>query len=180
MNTDVVAVNAVELVSLKLAKKHLRLDVDYNEEDELVEVAIASAISQVQMYTERIINKSHVFLFVNNPESFVVERLSLNDSVEEVEIVEEGVDSITLPISSYSQVKRGPEHYEIVFRDVELRPGQSIKVVLSVGYDSEDLPGPIKSAILLMIGDSFEKREDRSQGNNTAVNNLLRPYRKWL
>lgn len=179
-NTDVVVNNEVELVSLKLAKKHLKLDADYNEEDELIEVAIASAISQAENYTERKFIKSTLLIKVHKAESFIVERSSLNDTVQKVVVVEEGVDSIPLPSTSFSQTKRGPEHYEVSFKDVELQPGQSLEVSVAVGYDFKTLPKSILSALLLMVGDAFEKREDRNQGSNTAVNNLLRPYRKWL
>ena len=178
-NTDVVVNNEVELVSLKLAKKHLKLDADYNEEDELIEVAIASAISQAENYTERKFLKSTLLIKVHKAESFIVERSSLNGTVQKVVVVEEGVDSIPLPSTSFSQTKRGPEHYEVSFKDVELKSGQSLEVSVDSGFDSTDLPKPVLSAILLLVSDAYEKREDRNQGNNTVVNNILRPYRKW-
>ncbi|MDM1408059.1 head-tail connector protein [Myroides sp. DF42-4-2] len=179
MNADVIAIENVEVVKLELAKKHLRLDVDNDDENMLIEVAIASAITQAENYTERVLKKGIIEFLTHNAESIVIERSSLNDEVQKVEVLEEGVGSVLLPASAYSQTKRGPEIYEVSFKDVVLDPGQQLKVTIELGFDSETLPKDILSAMLLMIGDAYEKREDRNQGNNTAVNNLLRPYRKW-
>lgn len=179
MNADVIAIENVEVVKLELAKKHLRLDADNDEENMLIEVAIASAITQAENYTERVLKKGIIEFLTHNTESIVIERSSLNDKIQKVEVVEEDVDSVLLPASAYSQTKRGSEIYEVSFKNVKLEPGQQLKVTIELGFDSETLPKDILSAMLLMIGDSFEKREDRNQGNNTAVNNLLRPYRKW-
>ncbi|WP_158962590.1 head-tail connector protein [Myroides fluvii] len=179
MNADVIAIENVEVVKLELAKKHLRLDADNDEEDMLIELAIASAITQSENYTERVLKKGIIEFLTHNAESIVIERSSLNDKIQKVEVLGEGVDSILLPASAYSQTKRATEIYEVSFKNVKLEPEQQLKVTVELGFDSETLPKDILSAMLLMIGDSFEKREDRNQGNNTAVNNLLRPYRKW-
>lgn len=179
VNTDVVVIDGVEIVGRELAKQHLRLEVDYNDEDMLIDIAIASAISSAENYTERILRKSLLILNVHNPEPIVVERISLNDKVQKVEIMEECVESIILPGSSFYQIKRGPEFYEIGFKDVDLKVNQSLKITIELGFDSNTIPKDIMSALLLSVGDAYEKREDRNQGSNTAVNNLLRPYRKW-
>ena len=179
VNTDVIVSDEVELVSLELAKKHLRLDAEYEDEDMLVELAIASAITQAENYIERTIKNSLFEVIVDSSDSFVVERKSLNDVLKEVRLLEEGVDSVILPASSSKIVKRGPEHYEVMFNDVNLSPGQTIEVSIEIGFTAESLPKDIISAILLMVGDAYERREDRAQSNNTAVINLLRPYRKW-
>lgn len=178
--TDVIVNNEVELVSMELAKKHLRLDAEYEEEDVLVDLAIASAITQVENYTERKVRNSLFVVTLNSSDSFVVERNSVNDRIKEVRLLEEGVDSIILPVTSSKMIKRGPEHYEISFVEVELNLGQTLEVDIEFGFTIESLPKDIISAILLLIGDSYEKREDRGQGVNTAVKNLLRPYRKWI
>lgn len=179
MNADVIVEENVELVSMELAKKQLRLDADDNEEDMLVDIAIASAITQAENYTARKLRKGLCKIQLYSTESIVVERLSLNDKILKVEILEENVDSFALPVSSFSQTKRGPEHYEVSFKEVELLPGQSLNVEIEFGFDADSLPKDITSAMLLLIGDAYERREDRGQSNDTAVKNLLRPYRKW-
>lgn len=177
MNADVIAIENVELVKLELTKKHLRLDADNDEENMLIEVAIASAITQAENYTERVLKKG-IIEFLTHDTELVIQRSSLNDRVQKVEVLEEDVDSVLLPASTYYQVKIGPEIYGVVIRK-ELKSGQQFKVTIELGFDSDSLPRDILSAMLLMVGDAYEKREDRNQGNNTAVNNLLRPYRKW-
>lgn len=179
MRTEVIA-SAVELVSMELVKKHLRLDVDYDEEDMLLDVAIASAISQVENYIERKIQKQTTVVYTQSKKSFIVERGGVIDVVEKVEIQEEGVESVVLPETAFKQIPRGPETYEVVLVDVpDLVGEQQYVIFIDQGCDENTLPGPIVSAILLFIGDAYEKREDRGQYVNTAAYNLLRPYRKW-
>lgn len=177
MRTEVIVQNEIELISLALAKKHLRLEVD-DDEDELVQLAIASAISQAENYTERKLAKVSLVLLLENANAFHVEKQSLNDCIVKVAIQEDDIE-IILPETSYKTTKRGIETYEVSFVGVDLQPNQTIAVYVDYGFDAETLPKPIKSAILLMIGDAYEKREDRNVSNNSAANNLLRPYRKW-
>ena len=41
-------------------------------------------------------------------------------------------------------------------------------------------PKPVVSAILLVVGDLYARREDRGEvGHNSAANSLCRPYKKW-
>lgn len=179
MRTEVIAHNENELISLALAKKHLRLEADDVEEDELVQIAIVSAISQAENYIERKLAKSELIIYVENTSSFHVEKQSLNDCISKVVVLEDDFEIENLPENSYKTTKRGVETYEISFSDVKLEPGQSLAIHIELGFTAETLPAPIKSAILLMIGDAYEKREDRNVATNSVANNILRPYRKW-
>jgi hypothetical protein len=42
------------------------------------------------------------------------------------------------------------------------------------------VPEDIKDAVLLKIGERFERREDRKGVHGTASEALLRPYRKYV
>lgn len=176
-----VVVNEVELVSLDLAKKHLRIDPKDKLEDELIEIAIASAISQVESFTERPLKSQNTIIEINRFQSLIIERGSLVDRVTKVEIREVGVDSIPLPEATFKTAKQNAEVYELSFTEKvpELLPNQKVFITIDQGYTDKTIPKPIVSAILLLVGDAFEKREDRIQTINLATRNLLRPYRKW-
>ncbi|WP_026784196.1 head-tail connector protein [Pleomorphomonas koreensis] len=63
-----------------------------------------------------------------------------------------------------------------------------VRVRYRAGYPSaEDVPAPIRAAILLMVGDLYANRETASMGAaaseipmSTTVEALLTPYRVWL
>ncbi|MDX4973707.1 head-tail connector protein [Myroides odoratimimus] len=169
----------VVLLDLKLAKKHLRVEEDYVEDDELIELQIASALAVAENYTSRKLVKGQLEIVTDSTSDVTIEKKSMNDVLQGVEVIEEGVDSIALPTSAYYVNVGNSELYTVKFRDVVLNERQQLKIVVDYGYTAKTLPKPIKQAMLLNVGEAYEKREDRAQGNNSAVNNLLRPYRKW-
>jgi uncharacterized phiE125 gp8 family phage protein len=66
-----------------------------------------------------------------------------------------------------------------------LRRQDAIRVTLEIGYD--DVPGPVKTAILIMIADLFAQRESFAVGTVAAkvpstmqVDSLLTNFRIWL
>ena len=54
----------------------------------------------------------------------------------------------------------------------------AVKAVYVAGYGSAaDVPAPIKAAILLVVGDLYEKRQDSVKQMPTAAEYLIAPYR---
>lgn len=170
----------VVLLDLKLVKKHLKVDVDDVGEDDLIELYMASALTVAENYTGRKFTKGQLEIVQDSAADIAIERVSMNDVVQKVEVVEEGVESILLSASSYSCVNVvNSEVYTLKFKGVLLEEGQQLRIIVDYGYTSKTLPKVVKQAMLLSVGESYEKREERAQGSNSAVNNLLRPYRKW-
>lgn len=170
----------VVLLDLKLTKKHLRVDDDDVKEDDLIELYMASALTVAENYTGRKFVKGQLEIVQDSTADIAIEKVSMNDIVQKVEVIENGVEPILLPASSYSSVNViNSEVYTLKFKGVLLKEGQQLRVVVDYGYTSKTLPKVVKQAMLLSVGESYEKREERAQGSNSAVNNLLRPYRKW-
>lgn len=63
-------------------------------------------------------------------------------------------------------------------------PLAGIRISFEAGYDATNLPAAIRQALLLMVGDWYEHREDSGEKQNYPLNNgvvaLLRPYRVLL
>lgn len=63
-------------------------------------------------------------------------------------------------------------------------PLAGVKIAFEAGYAAADLPAAIRQALLLMVADWYEHREDSSDKQNWPLNNgvmaLLRPYRVEL
>lgn len=63
-------------------------------------------------------------------------------------------------------------------------PLAGVKIAFDAGYYADTLPAAIRQALLLMVGDWYEHREDSGDKQNFPINNgvmaLLRPYRVLL
>ncbi|RZJ33727.1 MAG: hypothetical protein EOO51_12610 [Flavobacterium sp.] len=170
------------VVTDALAKLHLR--VDGTDEDQLISLYLASAQSVVENRTGRAVGLQR---FVLNLDCFdaVTFGKSSNDAIEKVEyypaagneLVELSDDSL------FSMIDCGPDSLNLSFNGdlpAIAKRDDAIKVTIRRGYAIADCPTPIKNAMLLLIGDSYERREDRGDvGYNSQVDSLLRPYRKW-
>lgn len=54
----------------------------------------------------------------------------------------------------------------------------AVEIIYTAGYDdAASVPGPIRAAILLIIADLYENREDRPKRLPSAAEYLLDPYR---
>ena len=165
-----------QVVSLALAKLHCKVYGD--EENELIELMIASAQEMAQNVTSRPIGLQTVKVTMDGFDVYRFESVSA-DLIEKVEYYPgDGGGLVQLPDGAFTLSESGvyfTEPYQSSF----VR-NDAVVITIKRGYDAETCPKPIKQAMLLMIGDSYERREDRGEiGYNSAVHNLLRPYRKW-
>lgn len=171
------------VVPLAQAKKHLKVDADFTEEDDLIETYIGSAQANAEGYMGKAVGSQKLVIVLPGFEA-VIFAASLNDSVDKVEYYPEGGDSMeTLSDTSYTLRKHGLEAQELKFREpLPVLPvrDDAVKVTIRRGFSVSDCPKPIRQAILLMVGDSYERREDRGEiGYNSASASLMRQYRKW-
>lgn len=171
------------VVLLAQVKKHLKVDADFTEEDDLIETYIGSAQANAEGYIGKAVGSQKLVIVLPGFEP-VIFASSLNDSVEKVEYYPDGSETLEiLPEGSYILSKHSLEAWELKFK--EPLPAASIrvdavKVTIKRGFSSSDCPKPIKQAILLMVGDAYERREDRGEvGYNSASTSLMRQYRKW-
>jgi hypothetical protein len=162
--------NADEFVSLEEAKTHLR--VTHSEEDALITAYISSARDFAERYTRRkwrecVIKETHrvranreIELIYNEAEDVVIDLL---DSTK--------YEVITGILGTCIELKSGmywPDSYIIVT------------------YTTGNTPPPasVRHAILLIVGDYYENREDKvKSGVSTAqfaAQSLLNPFRKTI
>lgn len=172
------------IVSLADAKAHL--SVDHDHEDALIEALVAAAIGHI-----------------DGPDGWLGRAIG----VQTLELRRCGfpgcIDLPYPPVLSVSTIvyddADGIEQSvdDTVFRVygpmVELAPGaswpatestsESVRVTYEAGY--EEVPAPIKQAVLLMVGDMFKHRESTQIGAissvpmSMTVDRLLAPYRVW-
>lgn len=184
MQTDVI-ISPIEgttpVVTLAKAKKHLRLETSFTEEDELIETYIEAATQAAENYIGGHITQKNMIIKASAFESpFVFEAFPVNE-ITSITYFEEGFeDEKTLDVENYTLTAVNSKTPVIRFKnDLPEVQRRFDAVTIKIDIGMEAIAKPIVSAILLMIADLYERREDRPEVNITAAMALLRPYKKF-
>lgn len=194
---------SVEPVSLKDAKAHLRIDADKDEEDKLVLATITAARRFAESYCSRSLVQQTFDLKLDCfPSAGVIDvpRPPLV-SVTSIVYVDGGGATQTLSASAY-QVDAASEPGRIYpawgywWPVVQYGRLNAITIRCVAGYApsgtstdyTENIPGEIKSALLMLVGHLYEHRESVSdqiraiseQEVPLGMRWLLAPYRTAL
>lgn len=179
------AAPAVEPIDLAYAKTFLRID--GTDEDTLLDNLIKTARHRVEnMIGRTLIRRSYVFrCAVPTGKCFTLPRPPLL-SVTRLTLIAENDQAVDIPTADYSVTRR---------RDpgqVRLKSGNNwtdylaefttLEVEFEAGYGdvSDNVPLPIRQAILLLLAHSYEFREmSESPAVPIMVDALLAPYR-WV
>lgn len=170
-----------EIIELVLAKQHLRVDEDFTDEDDLIDVAIISSRTEAENYINKKLLKGSMVIKMSAFTAFAEELVSINDAVTKVEYYDSDNQLQELSGENYKSTRTYLYHNvsftgelpEVADRE------DAVIVTVSFGFDFEACPKPIVSAMLLMVGDGYDKRENRTAVYSSAAYNLLSPYRKW-
>lgn len=173
-------------LTLAEAKKQLRVDASFTEEDDLIQSYIESAQVECENFINRAIGRRKMVVELaafENP--FLFSANYENDTVEKVEYYDKATNTIqTLdPVEYKLRVSSVVNCKEIKFLntlpETALRD-DAVIITIQQGFAVASVPAPIKAAMKLLISDSYERREDRAEvGYNTAAHAKLRPYRKY-
>lgn len=177
------AIATTPLLTLAKAKKQLRIESAFTEEDELIEAYIDAAQVACQDYINRSIAERNLVLECSKFETITFERNYENDTITKIEYYAPGETELTLLAADQYQLRKSNivECFDIKFLSIpetDIRD-DAVIVTIKQGFALATCPKPIIQAINLRLSDFFERREDREQGNNPASNNLLRAYRKF-
>src|SRR5690606_18252340 len=178
MQEEVIKAGTDDIISLNMVKKHLRIEPDYTDDDELIQLYIESAIEQVENFTERPLALQTTIYTDTKFNDFVFERKALNDAVEKIEYwaTSEG-ESSELPGTSYSVTKQGTETFKVSFK--EKPEAVKVQVFIKQGYTANDLPKVIKQAVFLLVTEAYDRRDNNAAVINTKAKSLTQSYRKW-
>lgn len=178
---------AVEPVSLDEAKAHLR--VDMNDEDTLVSSLIAAARIHVEAYLQRV--------FITQTWSIYLDKWPQGQSLRLPILPVQSVTAINKYDVNNTFVTIDPVNYVVDALSVPPRilwrgsgsspcPGRplnGIEVIVIAGYgnDGDQVPQPIRQAILMLVAQWFEHREPPTLNGPDdtlppAVASLLKPY----
>lgn len=177
---------AMEPVTLAAAKLHCRID--GSDEDTLVAWLITAARALVEEQSGRaLVTQSFelridhwpALLFLPRPPAVAVESITYTDDAGH---------TATLAPAAYA-LRTGVQPAYLRF-DSSLRPAATLAddaaicVRYTAGYGSaDDVPAPLRQAILLLVGHLYTNREAVGASNQAAlpfaVDALLAPYRVY-
>lgn len=175
--------------TIEQALKHLRLD-DRDQDDKIItpqdvqdEVAlmIDAAVAQVEnmisiVYGERIFEARIDFFDVKTKFPFFPVRTITSITYTDVDGNTQTIPAADYLVASYTSTRES----KLIMTNPDypaIKEHTQIVIAGTCGVTG-DVPGDIKKATRLLIGDSDTYREDRAlPGTDRAVNALLRPYK---
>ena len=179
------ALPALEPVDLAYVKTFLR--VDSAEEDALIGTLIKTSRHQIEsMIGRTLIRRSFIYRGpVPSGNCLNLPRPPLISALR-VSLIGENDQAVDIPAQDYS-VNTRQEPGELRLRKTAnwadyMSAFCTIEIEFSAGYgdNADDVPLPIRQAILLLIAQSFEYREaEKSPSVPMMVDALLSPYR-WV
>ena len=184
MVTDVKfeAITGVEIVTLAKAKKQLKIEAGFNDEDDLIQGYIDASVGASEDYIGGHIAEKNMVLKLDVFESLIVFEAFPIQSIESIKYFpKDGAGEITMPTENYSLTSVNPKVSKISFKTVPETTERfdAVTISVKVGIEASKVPKPIIQAILLQVSDMYERREDRTEVNLTVGTGLLRPYKKF-
>lgn len=197
MSIKVITAATAEPLSVSEVKNYLR--VDSSAEDALVGALIAAARTMCEQYTRQIMMTTTIEEYwddfpassASSPRDergqwysdYDIIRLGISpvQSVTSVKYYDSNGVEQTISSSSYSldSVNEPARILPVTsWNGIDPNRLNAVTVRYVVGYASAaDVPAPLKQAMLLMIGDMYEKRQDSIKQLPSASEYLMNPFR---
>lgn len=187
----------VEPVSLAEARTHLRI-IPFGSplehpDDTFIQSCIVTAREFCEQYIERALAQQTIEMALDDfPTQSIALPLAPTTSITSIKYFD--VDDIeqTVLTSVYGLDDYSEPNWVILKANqvwpVSNKGANNVKVLMEVGYLPANVPAPIKAAMLLIIGNLYENRQQDVLGNTRisfnslplGVYNLLQPYRLGL
>lgn len=181
--------DGLALITLAQARKQLRIEHDY--EDEEIEGFIEAATAEAESYLgAKLLSRTVVFgfpywqkntTFPLGPVSAVTEVAYLEKDAAD-HLVLDNTDDAGYKLYNYGNNK-DVLLIKAEYNNLTLAPDSpdAVKISCTIGYATPaKVPKDIKSAIKLILTDLYEYRGDREIKINRSSRNLLRPYKRWV
>ena len=185
MSIKIITPAVAEPLSLSDVKTFLR--VDSSAEDTLISAMITASRQLCEQYMRRILITTTIEEYFDyfppykfGQSDIIYLSAGPVQSITSVKYLDGVGTEITVNASKY-RTDIISEPARIISTDGWFDTEDTINVVTVrsvVGYSAaSDVPGPIKQAMLLIIADMYEKRQDSIKQMPTASEYLMKPYR---
>lgn len=181
--SKIVSISGSAPLSLATVKEHLR--VSGSDEDTLLQIYIDAALETVEQHLWRklqLCQVEEVFaIFYNRFDT----TYPIN-SITSIKYFDESEVEQTLTVSDYYEVYDNAKSKNSIYKvgtletpSVWLDKAFPVEVTYETGYADGEVPKPIINAMLLMIGEMYENREDHEYKSviRKASQLALNPYR---
>ena len=184
---EVVTAAVEDALSLSEIKEFLRLDESDTSEDDTLAIFRAAALEMAEQYTRRILctttideyfDSFPVYSGVGDKATIFLSKGPVS-SVTSVKYIDEDGNEQTVSADDY-RVDTISEPARIVSTEGWYNAKVTVNAVIiryTVGTAASAVPAPIKQAMLLMVSDMYEKREDSVKRMPTASEYLMNPFR---
>ena len=174
---------APEIISLEKAKEHLRIEADFVDEDVLIQDYIQAAINAAENYIATSINEAKFEVHSDSFINFYDFKVTPVQAISSVKYLDEAGDLQTLEVGKYELLPVDQYTSRIRYTDLDTLPllddnsTKAVQIEVLTGYATGTVPKAIQSAVLLILTDLYENREDRVNNLPTRSQSLLRSYR---
>lgn len=180
MSLLVITQPTVKPISLDEAKKHLRLSLDENEEDWLIEMMIAAATDKAESETNRSLINRTLSLRVYAASKIELPKPPLV-SISSVKIIDSENTETTLTTDDYT-LDTVPLVPELAITNLSNAKYVVVQYVAGFGAASANVPQNIRNWILCRINTMYEYREEFIAGSlsdvpKNFIDGLLDAYR---
>jgi len=171
------------IVSLAKAKKQLRIEGSFIDEDDLIESYIESAVIASENFIGGHIQQKDMVItmdYFDSPTEFEAFPLQTITTVKYYPA--DGTEEVIMPDTLYKLTKLNDKVFSLRFTTEAPAIADrfdAVTITLVVGHMVDKTPKPIQQAILLQLADMYERREDRTEVYSTTAMSLLRPYKKY-
>jgi hypothetical protein len=177
----------LQIVSLSMAKKQLKVDADFTEDDDLIDAYSQAAQELAEHFVGFNIAEASTEIMASSFSSFIFEEKSANVAISKIEYLTpvDGEDYQELDVEKYALKKSTTvsNHYEVSFKDdlpaLNEEILEKVKVTITYGQEVSDVPKIVSQAIKVCITQFYDKRENSLEVANNVFHRLLSPLRKF-
>ena len=173
----------LEIVSLARAKKQLRIEPTFEDENDLIQSDIDAAVIASENFIGGHIQQKDMVIKMNQFDSpLEFEAFPLQSITTVKYFPADGSAEATMSDSLYKLTKLNDKVFSLRFTNDTPEIADrfdAVTITIVVGNATGKTPKPISQAILLQVADMYERREDRSEIAGTTAMALLRPYKKY-
>ncbi|OXB01744.1 hypothetical protein B0A75_04700 [Flavobacterium oncorhynchi] len=170
------------IVTMAMAKKQLRVEASFNDEDDLIQSYIDTAVAMSEDYMGGHIVEKNMIMKMNmfdNP--LIFEAFPIQSVVSVSYFSSDGSDSQEMTSFDYDLTSVNPKVSRITFKNIPQTAERfdAVTITVKVGIEATKVVKPIIQAVLLQVADMYERREDRTEVMLSVSTALLRPYKKF-
>lgn len=174
---------ALKVLTLEEAKRQLRIEHDY--EDQEIEAFINEAVAEAESYIGALLLPRAVTFGVSAWKKDNTFPIGPVTAVTGVSYSDDTDESFELQVSEYKLYNFGGNKDVLLIKDsarentlISDTP-DAVKITATVGYAEGTIPKDVIRAVKLILTDAYEFRGDRETKINRSSRNLLRPYKRW-